>query len=355
MKKTTAKLLTGIVGIAASVVLIGGSTMAWFTDHTTLAATKFTAGTVKISAGQKVVENDPLANKTYYKEIQSESFVPKKLSSGDSFTAKLQESVKQGDVMVIEFTFGSLGTKTISGKISVSADNTTWTDAKTFSNTSFLGNLNSYTFSSPISNVQYVRIQNTTPSSKSSDGSIQPNCSTGDFTIASVTAREILDETNWNPGDTNHIAFYVNNDGSKDILLRAKLVGQWTDKNGKVIASDPVTITLRDSSWTLGTDGYYYYHNQAIGLKGTAGGETPTTQKWDTNAVLDLNVALSGSADNTYQGATYQITPTFEAIQASHNANSSDADWSAGKPVPDASSTGATAATGTTPTAAAAG
>lgn len=46
MKK---KLLTGVLGLGLSVALIGGATMAWFTDQAAVAEATFQAGTVIIS------------------------------------------------------------------------------------------------------------------------------------------------------------------------------------------------------------------------------------------------------------------------------------------------------------------
>lgn len=47
--KTQTKLLASILAIGLSVAMVGGSTMAWFTDSKSVGASKFTAGTVTLN------------------------------------------------------------------------------------------------------------------------------------------------------------------------------------------------------------------------------------------------------------------------------------------------------------------
>lgn len=343
MTKAKIRLLTGTIGIIASVALVGGSTLAWFTDTKKVPASKFIAGTVKISAGQKVVDTPGETGKTYYQEIKPASVVDYRqgkqkdgwpvskarsnpgavLTRGDPpresdmfslgfggwIIVKLSAPLKKGDVLVVEDTWNGSQNYVETADVSVSDDMGRWVTAGTASNqTNPEGNFHDCTVTCPIANVQYVKLKDTTPrSSASEDG----------FDIDYVCGRNIVDEVNWNPGDQNKIAFYVNNDGTDDIELRAKLDAQWVDKDGKNtggLDSGAVQITLpKESGWSLHDDGYYYYNGY---LKGTADGKSSCPSRVD----LNLNVTLNGDeAGNSYQGATYRVTPTFEAIQYAHN------------------------------------
>lgn len=347
MTKATIKLLTGAVGVAASVALLGGSTMAWFTNTKTIPASPFTAGTVQISAGQKVV-TDSGCGKQYYEEIkpasakyikigkginaQSRRANPNNVLSlsngtasdddmcslglGGSILVTLGGTLNKGDVLVIEDTWdGSQPNYVETAEVYVSSNGTDFTDAGTISNqTNPKGNFHDCTVSCPIEGAQYIKLIDTTPKdSKSSDG----------FDVDYLCGRNIIDETNWNPGDTNKIAFYVNNVGTKDIQLRVKLDQAWsevTDPNsGDVVTIEP------DDQWTDGHDGWYYYKGV---LSGIQGGETPTTQGLTTSADLNLNVTLSGpDTGNAYQDKTFTITPMFEAIQNSHSDKTEADGW----------------------------
>lgn len=357
MTKANLKVLTGVTGLALAVALVGGSTMAWFTDSKPVAGAAFTAGTVKISAGRTVVADSGDPSGKYYREIkvnpdgivyhrgewsvpvsrQNPSAILNPSTSaqdgdmcslggpGGYLIARLdcaEGALDQGDVLVVEDTWnGSQPAYVETAEVWVSQDGDSWTDAGPISNrTDPKGNYHDCLVSCPVSGVQFIKLTDTTPeTSKSTDG----------FDVDYLCGRQIVDETNWNPGDTNKIAYYVRNDGSKDISLRAKLTGKWVKKDGGDAAglSDSVITIPCPDGWTK--DGDYYYYTGSDGLKGTAGGETDEARGWPSAAEMNLNVTLSGpDTDNAYQGMTYQITPTFEAIQASHQASGGSGGWS---------------------------
>lgn len=109
----------------------------------------------------------------------------------------------------------------------------------------------------------------------------------------------------WNPGDEDVMKYYVINDGTKRIRVRAKIAGSWGDEG--LDKNSVVSITLDDDNWTdeYG-DGYYYY-------KGIL--------KPGEKAELRLKIKLDGpKTDNKYQGKTYTLTGSMEAIQASNGA-----------------------------------
>ncbi|MDF1493274.1 TasA family protein [Caproiciproducens sp. CPB-2] len=366
MTKSRVKLLTGIVGIVTAVALVGGGTMAWFTDKKEVEGSKFTAGTVEIQAGQSVVEDtDESGKPLYYEDVAPVSVVsvkrgtykngdplpkpgPSNRNDPDKVLIKAEKKadseiysmgyggeivvqfdndkpLRKGDVLVIEGTWGNSASNYVeTAKVYVSDDNNDWTYAGTVSNqTNSKGDYHKSMVPNPIDTACYVKLVDATPKTLSNGGD---NQSDDGFDIDYICGRNIIDEANWNPGDTNKLAFYVTNSGTKDIDVRVKLEGHWeTFRNDKWQKDESLTNDVIDTVVTNGTnwtknaaDGFYYCSsNDKGGLKGTYGGESPSAT--DTIAVLDLTVKLSEDAGNEYQNAKYVLTPTFQAIQHSHS------------------------------------
>ena len=68
----------------------------------------------------------------------------------------------------------------------------------------------------------------------------------------------------------------VKNTGSTDAFIRAKIVVTWKDANGNVSATKPVentdyTMTLNETNWFRGSDGFYYCKTSVA----PNGGSTP--------------------------------------------------------------------------------
>ncbi|TQI68730.1 TasA family protein [Clostridium sp. KNHs216] len=363
MTKSTMKLLTGIVGVVTAVALVGGGTMAWFTDKKEVAASKFTAGTVEIQAGQSVVEDTDESGKPLYYEDVAPTSVSSVLRGTDKngknlpspnntkrnnpnkVLTKAQEQdeteiycmgyggeivvrfdddkpLLKGDVLVIEGTWGGSATDYVeTAKVYVSEDNNDWTYAGTVSNqTNPKGDYHKSMVPNPIDTAHYVKLVDTTQKTLSNG---KENRSEDGFDIDYICGRNIIDEANWNPGDINKLAFYVTNSGTKDINVRVKLEGHWETLQGSEWKENddlahPDMISINNpKGWTKKGDFYYCSSNDKSGLKGVNGGESPSAT--DTIAVLDLEVTLSGNADNEYQNAKYVLTPTFQAIQHSHS------------------------------------
>jgi len=133
------------------------------------------------------------------------------------------------------------------------------------------------------------------------------------------------DWTNANPGDCEPKDFTVSNEGSKNMYVRFSFEGEWIevpnprevdgfnidDADDGLVEIKPEDGDLDD--WTE-LNGYWYYN----GLLGE-GEEIEFT----------FLVCLDGpDTGNEYQDATYEITFTFEAIQATHDASFDK--WGAG-------------------------
>ncbi len=169
---------------------------------------------------------------------------------------------------------------------------------------------------------------------------------------------------NWNPGDCSEKEFKITNAGTKDIYVRAKFTARWEPKNLSELSPEDKEeflelIDFTEEEWDTfweednegwldiinvlikyqdGEDGwvfieddddmnpwlvkdddgnywltaYYYYKGKLDGEYGNTDGGF---------AEFKINVCLSGPlTDNYYQGATFTLGTTFEAIQASHEA-----------------------------------
>ncbi|MGI6703792.1 MAG: SipW-dependent-type signal peptide-containing protein [Clostridia bacterium] len=138
------KVLSSLTIIAATIALVGGATMAWFTDSADIPEASFTAGTVEIIAGQTVkaeggdnidyheylaefaakpekvvdsnqgpagadevkkIRSNPEAVLDYEKESIEQNFFS--LGFGGWIIVKFKEPIRSGDtVVVVEDTWG---------------------------------------------------------------------------------------------------------------------------------------------------------------------------------------------------------------------------------------------------------
>ncbi len=110
---------------------------------------------------------------------------------------------------------------------------------------------------------------------------------------------------NVNPGDCKDKSFTINNIGSKHALLRFKWTGEWVGMpEGNV---GLVTVTA-PAGWVKDGDYYYYVNGPLVPSTGTV--------------TFALKVCIDGAGtDNKYQGKSFSLDFTFEAIQASNNAS----------------------------------
>ncbi len=168
--------------------------------------------------------------------------------------------------------------------------------------------------------------------------------------------------SDWNPGDTTPIEYTIENSGTKGALLRVKLVAEWDnlDSTKLYTGSNPDAI-LDSMDWWLNqnvtfvlaasSDDWIFVatdENDVILVTpyaaggwleiGGLGTEQWFSGYWYYNGMLEANhdpldspvfaldVHLKGEeTKNQYQGASFKIAATFEAIQASNRA--SDSAW----------------------------
>lgn len=113
-------------------------------------------------------------------------------------------------------------------------------------------------------------------------------------------------QNKWNPSDCDVLRYYVENTGSKSMHFRVLLNGEW---NVQSLSSSNVSININSAmdltKWTQIGSTFYY-------LPIVSPGET---------VELTLDICLDGtSTSNEYQGLSYSVLPTFEAIQSSNFA-----------------------------------
>lgn len=121
---------------------------------------------------------------------------------------------------------------------------------------------------------------------------------------------------NVNPGDCRNKEFTINNNGTKNALIRFQWDGEWGEMVGNtwtpMVDGDPTLVTVTaPTGWYEHTDGWWYYTpNPADPLAPGAKLE------------FALKVCIAGAeTGNEYQGKSFKLNFTFEAIQASNNAS----------------------------------
>lgn len=116
----------------------------------------------------------------------------------------------------------------------------------------------------------------------------------------------------------------VKNTGNVPAYIRAAIVVNWVSDSGDVAAVAPVagtdySITLADSGWTKGADGYYYYNSEV-----PAGGNTDVLiQECEPLTSMEgyhLQVTILASA--------IQSTPA-DAVKDAWGMNYSNGTWAA--------------------------
>lgn len=153
----------------------------------------------------------------------------------------------------------------------------------------------------------------------------------GTLRIGGEDTWEGLEGEDWenvNPGDCKDKEFTIKNEGTKNALLRFKFDGSWGTMvdNVWVVMPDSnsglVTIDFYEpADWYLHTDGWYYYLGRLL----------PAGHLDYEDLEFTLKVCVDGpGTDNAYQGESYKLDFTFQAIQASNNASGgavSDGGW----------------------------
>lgn len=96
----------------------------------------------------------------------------------------------------------------------------------------------------------------------------------------------------------------VTNTGNTTAWIRAKVVGNWVDDNGKVVAPWSDDIDYNESAWAQGDDGFWYCNT--------------TTDAGDTTANL-FNSYSAGTAP--VADAHLELTIVCQAVQENLGAN----------------------------------
>ena len=137
--------------------------------------------------------------------------------------------------------------------------------------------------------------------------------------------------------DNNAKKVSFTNNGEADVFLRVACTETWIlESNGEgediilpnqaiakdgqsVSVAEPVWKGITDDSWTLGSDGWYYYNKV---LPGSKSGERNRNTGLLVN---DVNFNLDEIEDERYQKAKYQLHFTMEVVQASDDTEVSEA------------------------------
>jgi len=130
---------------------------------------------------------------------------------------------------------------------------------------------------------------------------------------------------NWTPCTETPKTLVVNNSSTSAINARIKITENWEklDENGDVIAGESLPLVVNNenmavinfanvSSWTLKSDGYYYYNNDIA-----TGGAS--------NSFID-SVTFNCDATSEYSSARYHLHLKVETIEANATARQ-NAGW----------------------------
>lgn len=116
------------------------------------------------------------------------------------------------------------------------------------------------------------------------------------------------------PGDVVDKVVYVENIGDNAFYARIKLINTIEPGNESAaeLSFDKVHLDIDTASWTLGTDGWYYYQSPL--------------EKGGKSKPLFTTVAFEPTMDNSYMNAVVEIDVIAQAVQA---ANNGDTVWQA--------------------------
>lgn len=367
------------LSVALVAALVGGATMAWFTDSAETGEVEFTAGTVNIEAGAAgVVVPAPDAEMGAAWQVENvfpetvESYDQGTLPNGGAVqTARSNPStvltlnegqdasnffslgyymepnngpgnsetkehwkerggeivvrfadpvwVSEGRlVVVVEDTWGSWPEE--KAEVYVSKDGADWVLAGHALNGTGTPQSYSYiTVPEAVSWFQFVKVVDVTNPYDFGDSRWSTNDNDA-FDLNTIMVQH-WECVNWNPGDCDELIYLVSNVGTKRSLVRAAFSGHWLEFNeesGEWVDSDlPIDVVSTEPCENSGwtLEGEHFYYNTVL-----ASGET---------AELCLRICLKGEeTGNEYQGMRFVVTGGFEAIQASNGASQDVWGWS---------------------------
>jgi len=361
------KILVIALTIAFAAAMIGGATMAWFTDTASSEQVEFTAGTVEIVAGTSTTMESESGSAWALVEEQinpvevvsnrqgtrpnGDSVLPQRsqvgtilqldtgqsesnfyslgfdmkepysndpeqsewLNRGGEVVVRFAEPVPNhlGLVIVVEDTWGAWPNE--KAQVYVSQNNSDWEyvgDAR-----NGIGTPQSYNYFDdiPLESFQYVKLVDVTDP-YDFENKWDDNNNDG-FDVNAILAGTLRWERSiWNPGDCDPVMYTVRNVGTKNAQIRcSSLDGQWYELDEEsqewvewTPPYDVVSFELcNDTLWDEGNDGLFYY-SETLG-----NGE---------EAELCVKICLDGpDTTNEFQGKRFVVTARFDAIQASHS------------------------------------
>jgi predicted ribosomally synthesized peptide with SipW-like signal peptide len=345
------RLLVTVLAVVLSATLIYGATLAWFTDTAEVQDTTYAAGTVDIMAGRYLTIQ---GTTPYFSEMGYEVYdfvqggvdhADRKVAAGDTASVEARIAARDNHsspngskfysmskggwvaiqlakpldlssgIAVIECTGGS-GSPIEKAEVYIGSAYSGGGGTGTFTYVGVVSN--DPAVSNPLGGnlyqTQLVINAADVPEGMEINYIIMKDITTsssGDGYDIDYLGIALLNEGNWNPGDDNYVAYRVRNVGSIPIRLRASYSGAWEELGG----SDYVSISLANDSsskWGPMGGGYLLYN---------------TVIPPNTSAILYLKVEFDIAAPNTYQGKTFKLTPTFEAIQSTHAAPADPNGW----------------------------
>ncbi len=248
-------------------------------------------------------------------------------------------------ILVVEDTWGDWPDE--NARIYVSKDNTNWDYIGTANNQ--LGtpqSKNTLNIPNELEWFQYVKVVDlTNPYNTPGDTSLEDwwNHSNNDAFDVNAIMVQKLERQNWNPGDCDKLKYVIRNTGSKNIRVRiSEIKGEWEfdwdylwdnwqalgfdgqfglqevynmdQFQDEVRAMDVEPVVPEPCEESAGDwaydDGYWYY----IGSE-----HDPVAP--ESELELCLEVCLDGpDTSNIFQGASYVLSVSFEAVQSSNNA-----------------------------------
>jgi|LFRM01.1.fsa_nt_gb predicted ribosomally synthesized peptide with SipW-like signal peptide len=387
------KLASIVVSVILAAILVGGYTMAWFTDSDKTGPQTFTAGTLLIEAG--VINSDPQDLDDRWKLVD---ILPEEVVYFAQGTRPTREPVKSGRgdpnaVLKLDDKFFSLGfymeedesidvskpnpeawkgrggeiivkfneqiipkgkclvlavEETWSGwpeekaKVYVgqyynggNPDNYAWVYVGTADNGEYPRKLNELDLPDNTEWFQYVRVVDVTdPCGSDYEKSIWNRDDNDAFDLNAVMVRN-MELVRWNPGDKDKIGYYVRNIGTKSAYVRATFAGEWQqfdEESGKWVPfseGDPDLVSLNIHDDSAGLWTEMYDQN---GKKYFVyNGDNGKLESGQT-AKLYLWIELDGpGTGNEYQDKRFVLSGKFDGVQTTHGAR--DEVWGSMNPL----------------------
>jgi predicted ribosomally synthesized peptide with SipW-like signal peptide len=359
------KIIMNVLVLILSVAMIAAATMAWFTHNDEAGNAIFTAGTVSIKAGRKVVadEGEPGSSDTVdgtFYPVRVVEYSPGPRIDGKPVKEPRNNpenalgapesgqdennfcSLGFGGTIILEFDHGLYAPTlavvvedTWGGKypleeahvwVSDTGLDDDWDYVGKADNKNLVQNQTYSGFTFEFVDIRYIKYVKITDCSNKDDfDGYDPKTVDGFDLNAVYINGHTQEEDNWNPGDENERVYTITNTGTKAIRLRGKLTGKWYEydeetKSWKMcyLSPDVVSFKLRDdeTEWVKSGDDDCFYYIPSI--PGTYGDDV--TEE-DRTVELIIKVCLDGpDTGNEYQGKRFIVEATFEAIQASNGA-----------------------------------